>query len=275
MKKLVKYFVLVTTLLSLPMKANAQTSIKTSNEGISITSKLVGSTTYEHPYAGIEFTMGPEKTVYYAIHYDGNGEVQYGEIIRDADNFVLERVYLDGTYDEFTPPPLTKKQIQDFNEKYDPIQVKKRMLEEEKEMARKADKAYNDLIEKGLIKLTKGDNYTIYTYTKSDKEAFKLIPGADINYGNTVERDYDFNVENVKNKINAILNDNEIKIHLKVYLVPYQCEDFPEGIIEYKNFDKDKSQYELRILLLNNEIPMEEQFSIQFDKYLKEVKGYK
>lgn len=245
------------------------------NSGSNVTVKLKGYTSYVYPDMGREYNLGPENTIYYAIHYDGNDEVKYGEIIRQADNFVLERVYPDGAYDEFTPTPLTEKQKQDFINKYDPAQVKKRILEEEKEMARKVDKTYSDLIEKDLVKLTKGDNYIIYTYTKPDKEAFKLISGADINYGNTVERDYDFNVESIKSNIDKILKNNEIKIHLRIYLIPYQCKDFPEGIIQYRNFNKDKSEYELRILLLNNETSMEEQFNIQFNKYLKEVKRYK
>lgn len=300
MKKLVKYFVLVTILLSLPMKANAQTlkfvestsAINhagldetetdgnygkhiTNNGNPNIIVKFKGYTSYVYPYMGKEYAFGPEDTVYYTIHYDGNDEAKYGEIVRQADNFVLERVYPDGTYEDFTPPALTKKQKQDFNNKYDPVQVKKRMIEKEKETAIKVNKAYSDLIEKDIIRLTKGDNYTIYTYTKPDEEAFKLMPKSDINYDNTIEKNYDFNVEDVKNKINATLKDNKIKIHLEVYLVPYQCEDFPEGIIQYRNFNKDKDQYELRILLLNNKMPMEEQFKIQFNKYLKEAKRYK
>ena len=300
MKKLVKYFVLVTILLSLPMKANAQTlkfvestsainhvgldGIETdgnygkhitNNSKPSIIVKFKGYISYVYPYMGKEYAFGPEDTVYYAIYYDGNDEAKYGEIVRQADKFVLERVYPDGTYKDFTPPALTKKQKQDFNNKYDPVQIKKRMLEEEKEMAKMIDKTYSDLIEKDIARLTKRDNYTIYTYIKPNEEIFKLIPGADINYENVVERNYNFNVENVKNKIDKILKDANIKIPLRVSLIPYQCKDFPEGKIQYTMPKEDKNQYELHILLFNNEMPMEEQFKIQFNKYLKEVKRYK
>jgi hypothetical protein len=306
MKKLVKYFVLVTILLSLPMKANAQTlkfvestsainhvgpdGIETdgnygkhitNNSKPSIIVKFKGYISYVYPYMGKEYAFGPEDTVYYAIYYDGNDEAKYGEIVRQADKFVLERVYPDGTYEDFTPPALTKKQKQDFDNKYNPVQVKKRMLEEEKkvekEKASKVDKVYSDLIRKDLVKLTNGNNYTIYTYTKSCEEVFKQFSGffSDVNYGNTIERNYDFNVEDVKNKIDSILKNTNIKIPLKVSLVPYQCKDFPEGEIQYTMFKEDKNQYELHILLFNNEMPMEEQFKIQFNKYLKEVKRYK
>jgi len=260
--------VLISIAMLIPVFANDFPSIRV---------RFKGYTSYAYPYIGREYACGPEKTIYYAIYYDGNDEVKYGEIIRQADDFVLERVYPDGTYEDFTPPALTEKQKQDFNNNYDPVQVKKRMLEEEKKMEMEIDKTYSDLIRKNLVKLTNGNNYTIYTYTKPCEEVIGQFWGlfSDINYENVIERDYDFNVENVKNKINKILKENKIKIPLKVSLVPYQCKDFPEGEIQYTMFKEDKNQYELHILLFNNEMPMEEQFKIQFNKYLKEVKRYK
>jgi len=62
--------------------------------------------------------MGPERTVYYAICYNSEGQVEYGEIIREIDDFVLSRVYLDGTSEDFEPPQLTIQQIREFAEKY-------------------------------------------------------------------------------------------------------------------------------------------------------------
>jgi len=46
--------------------------------------------------------------------YNGTGKnsllcnMLYGEIIREIDDFVLSRVYLDGTSEDFEPPQLTK-----------------------------------------------------------------------------------------------------------------------------------------------------------------------
>ena len=92
------------------------------------------SISYVDPNTGKEHILGPEKTVYYAIHYDGTGKAKYGEIIRLADNFVLEKVYPDGTYVEFTPPPLTEQQKErTFIDKYDPKKVKEKIMEEGKE----------------------------------------------------------------------------------------------------------------------------------------------
>jgi len=39
--------------------------------------------------------------------YNSEGQVEYGEIIREIDDFVLSRVYLDGTSEDFEPPQLT------------------------------------------------------------------------------------------------------------------------------------------------------------------------
>jgi hypothetical protein len=242
-----------------------------------ISTQLKGYTSYVYPDMGKEHILGPEKTVYYAIHYDGNGKVEYGEIIRQADDFVLERVYPDGNYIEFTPPSLTEEQKQKFIDKYDPAKIKKRMAEEEKELAKKIDKRYADLIEDGLVKLTKGDNYIIYTYTRADKEVFRQFSGffEGVYYDNTIERNYDFNVDDVKDKIDNVLKNASIKIPLKVSIVPYQCQDLPEGEMQYTMFQEDNNQYELHILLFNNELSMEEQFNRQFKKYLQETKRVK
>jgi len=76
-----------------------------------ITAKLKSYTAYEYPYLMLEHVMGPERTVYYAICYNSEGQVEYGEIIREIDDFVLSRVYLDGTSEDFEPPQLTIQQI--------------------------------------------------------------------------------------------------------------------------------------------------------------------
>ncbi len=236
------------------------------------TLQMKESTYYVYPHQGKEHAFGPENTVYYAIHCDGNGQVVYGEIIRQADDFVLEKVYPDGRYTEFTPPSLTEEQKQAFMDKYDPAKAKEKILKKEKDIQKKIDKSYADLIDADLVKLIKGNNYIIYTYTKADKKVFDKFSGLfeGITSDNTVEKNYDFAVKDVRDKINIIVRSADIKIPLKISIVPYECKDFPEGIMQYTM--TDKGQYELHILLFNNKLPIEEQFNIQFEKYLQEVK---
>ena len=246
------------------------------NSNLDITVKLKEFVSYEYPHMGREHILGPEKTVYYAIYYGEDGKVEYGEIIRQADDFVLERVYPDGTYVEFTPPQLTEKQKQDFIDKYDPDKVKERILEEQKERERKSEEAYRMLIKEGFVIPAKGDNYVIDMYTKSDKEVLKRIVGTkEVNYGNTFEKEYDFNVETVRDSIIPILDKADLTIPLRVSIVPYQCEDYPQGVMGYSKYDTEKKQYEFHIVLFNNKTPMKEQFNTQFKEYLKEIKEFK
>ena len=239
-----------------------------------ISAQLRGYTSYVYPYAGQEHVLGPEKTVYYAIHYDGSGRVKYGEIIRLADDFVLEKVYPDGTFEEFTPPPLTEKQKKNFINKYDPEKVKEKILEREKEIAKKIDKQYENLIERNLVKLTKNNNYVICIYTKPDEEVLKHFSYyfEGVHHRNTIAKNYDFDVNIIREKIENILNKEDIPVPLKVSIVPYTCTDFPQGEMQYSVSDRN-SNYELHIILFNNEdVSMEEQFNIQFQRYLEEVK---
>ena len=110
------------------------------------------------------------------------------------------------------------------------------------------------------------------THIKADKKVFDKFSGLfeGITSDNTVEKNYDFAVKDVRDKINIIVRSADIKIPLKISIVPYECKDFPEGIMQYTM--TDKGQYELHILLFNNKLPIEEQFNIQFEKYLQEVK---
>lgn len=243
------------------------------NELSDISIQLRGYTSYVYPNAGKEHILGPEKTVYYAVYYDGSGKAKYGEIIRLADNFVLEKVYPDGTFIEFTPPPLTEQQKKTFIDKYDPEKVKEKMMEQEKEKAKKIDKRCENLIERNLVKLTQGDNYIIYTYSKPDEEVLKHFSYyfEGVNHSNTIAKDYDFDVNDVKEKIEDILKKKDIPVPLKVSIVPYACTDFPQGEMQYSVSDRN-SHYELHIILFNNEdVSMEEQFNIQFQRYLEEV----
>ena len=183
------------------------------------TLQMKESTYYVYPYEGKEHVFGPENTVYYAIHCDGNGQVVYGEIIRQADDFVLEKVYPDGSYTEFIPPTLTEEQKQAFMDEYDPAKAKERMLKKEKDIQKKIDKSYADLIDADLVQLIEGNNYIIYTYTKAYKKVFDKFSGLfeGITSDNTVEKNYGFDVKDVRDKINSIVRSADIKIPLKIF----------------------------------------------------------
>lgn len=259
-------------IVSVVLISMAMPSTVFADELKTVSLQMKESVSYVYPYDGKEHAFGPNLTVYYAIHYDGNGKVVYGEIIRQADDFVLEKVYPDGTSTKFTPPALTEKQKQTFMDKYDPEKNREKMLEETKNLQKKIDKSYADLIDADLVQLIKGNNYIIYTYTKADKKVFdkfsSLFEG--VTADNTVEKNYDFAIKDVRDKINITVRSAKGKIPLKVSIVPYENEDFPEGVMQYTM--TDKGQYELHILLFNNKLPIEEQFNIQFEKYLQEVK---
>lgn len=245
------------------------------NEIQNITTQLKGYTTYEYPYAGQEHILGPENTHYYAIYHNGNGEAQYGEVVRQADDFVVMKVYPDGKTEYFTAPELTEKQKEDFINQYDPIKVQQTMEEKEKEWAKGIAEQYSSLIDKNLIKLSKGENYLLYMYTEPKQEGFAQIKSifSDVTYGNTTENPYDYNVEKVRDTIVSIIDKQKLEIPLYISLIPYQCEDFPQGTIQYSRLENFENEYGLHILLFNNPtVSMEEQFHIQFEKYLHEVK---
>jgi len=248
------------------------------DSNITKTLTFKGGVSYEYPYMGREHIFGPENTVYYAIYYGENYEVTYGEIIRQADDFVLERVYPDGTYDTFTPPPLTEKQKQDFFDKYNPAKRKEKEAESQRKAIEDYQEAYKKLIEEGIVIPVKGDNYVIDMYTKPDEEVMRRIVGTreikygdkEVNYGNTVEKDFDFDVKTVRDSIIPILDNADLTVQLRVSIVPYQCEDFPQGVM-----GRAKAEEGMHIVLFNDKTPMKKQFEIQFKEYLKYLQEIK
>lgn len=256
--------------------ANYDSSIQFyTKDGLNVTSRLLSYTSYEYPYMGSEYITGPEKTVYYAIYYDGNGEPIYGESIREADDFVLMRVYPDGTTMEFTAPELTEKQKQDFIDKYDPKKVKERIAEEEKRMKREYNDMFQDLEDSGLLNIYKGSNFLIYRYTRPDERVFSSIISSfsEINYGNDIKENfYASDIEKVEKKIISKLEDADLLVPLKIFIAPYKCEDFPQGGMQYRNFDEYGGITGIEMILFNNSTNLEEQFEIQFEEYIQEAK---
>lgn len=83
---------------------------------------ILKHSTTTFPYAGQEFSRGPERTLNIKTTYDSNNNVLYVEVIREADDYIIYRKYPDGKEEYFLPAPaLTQKQIDDFNDKYAPV----------------------------------------------------------------------------------------------------------------------------------------------------------
>ena len=282
------------------MKANAATETRdegvtetrdegvteTRDEGVTVTSKLVGTESYYYPYEGREYEMGPERATYFKIYKDADGNPLYGDIIRIADDKTLERVYPDGSYEDYTVPALTKKQKDAFNDEYDPVKIKEReeakRKKEEKELAKKKRKDFEYLVKENILTIQSGDNYILHTYWKPDKTIMRRM-SSDINYGNTKENPYlnKKNITSLKKKITKTLKSHDLSVPIKVSIVPYTNTDFSKGLIEYekikefkecKNFKKFNSKNGLHIVLFNNpKVSMEKQFEVQFKAYFKEL----
>lgn len=241
------------------------------NEVITITKK--GHKEYMYPHEGREFSIGPEKAHYYVLHFDGDGEPLYGEVVRIADDFVLMRVYPDETTEEFTPPPLTKEQIEKFDKKYNPVEVEKEINKEEKKWVKKLEDEYRSLVGKNYIKQIKGDNYWVFLYTEASKENLKHLSSvfSEVNYSNTYARPYNFSTKKARNHIVSKLKKANLTIPLQVSVVPFRCDQYPEGLIQYRTID---GQDVIQILVFHSRtVSAEKQFDIQFKKYLQAAKA--
>lgn len=110
--------------------------------------KLQGTETCAYPYLGKEVEMGAEKTIYIKYYYDANNVLLHTDIVRLADDFVLQKMYPDGKVEKFNEPSLSKEVIEKFNEKYDPKKIidrekdsQEQAMEKAKEVAQKANAA--------------------------------------------------------------------------------------------------------------------------------------
>lgn len=281
MKKLITYFILVTLLLSFPAKANAQIALEANNDEVTITKKFVGSASFYYPCDGREYIIGPEKTTYYKIYFDANGEFLYGDIIRLADDEILTRVYPDGSYEDYIVPDLTQEQKNAFNDKYNPLKVKERLEAEHKEnqekRAEKLSENYKSLIKEDLLTAQAGDNYILYMYWKPDARAFQNILSitTDINYVNTVENPIvnPKYIKSLKKKIISKLESYDLSIPIRISIVPYANTEYPQGLMNYDEYNESTGEYSLHIVLFNNaKMSMSKQFDVQFKNYLKELK---
>ena len=61
-----------------------------------VTIKQTKSITYRYPNQGIEHLQGPYYTFYTAIYTDHENGETFADIIREADGFVLKRIYPNG-----------------------------------------------------------------------------------------------------------------------------------------------------------------------------------
>ena len=174
-------------------------------------------------------------------------------------------------------PTLTKKQKAAFNDKYDPVKIKKReearKKKEEKEWTKKKRKDFEYLVKENILTIQSGDNYILYTYWKPDKTIMRNM-SSDINHGNTKENPYSNkkNITSLKKKITKTLKSHDLSVPIKVSIVPYANADFSNGLITYDEFKKFNGEYGRHIVLFNNsKVSMKKQFEIQFNAYLKEL----
>lgn len=276
MKKFISCLFLTVLLIGVTStKVNAQTTENISNYNLALKHYI----TYDYPYWGIEYKTGPEKTVYYAIHYDGNGNVLYGEAIRDADDFVMMKVYPDGSYEEYEAPKLTSAQIKAFNDKYNPKKVAEKIEKEKAELLKLSKQKLNDVIKAGNVEVTHKKNYWVYLYHEGNDQTLATLTSflPELYYGNTHVNPYpsDFDVKGFRDKILKRIKKIDRPVPIKVIITPFQCDEYNEGLLHFCDFiEKDNKKAGYAIVLFNNSsVSLEKQFEIQLKNYIEEVKN--
>lgn len=233
--------------------------------GDKITVEKKGYKQYVYPDDGQEFIKGPEKACYYIIYYDGQGNALYTEVIRLADNFILKRIYPNGKTEEFTPPKLTDKQINEFNKKYAPEELKKKTKQEVQDLLKQVEQEYASLKKRNLVKEYKGKNYCVLLLTKANSENKNYIIGnfLNINSSNIKERGYSFDTTAARKYIVSRLEKANLSTPIQVYIVPFRSNKYPNGLTQYRNVNGKKM---IQILLFHNVTSVQKQFDIQFSK---------
>lgn len=112
-KRVVAFLSILVICLIVNTSVFASIGVKAEN-GLTVDVKFKGYTIYNYPYLGLEHIMGPERTYYHAFHFNENNESICAELIREADDFVLCRIYPDFSFDVFEKPELTEEQKENF-----------------------------------------------------------------------------------------------------------------------------------------------------------------
>lgn len=228
------------------------------------------------PYAGQEFQRGPEMTLEIKFTYAGNNNLLYVEIIRGADDYVVYRQYPDGREEYFLPAPaLTKKQIDDFNDKYDPIKQQERREKETANIIKNSlDKRAafrNELIKNKGLTVTEGSNFSIDNYLTPSLDLLYMVrdsAAADY-FGmlDVTEKTFFEDTSKSVQKMSDLLKNMTFKKSLKVIIIPYECEKNLSGVFIPDITVDDDSAYQM--ILFNNKMSLEEQFKVQLEEFKK------
>lgn len=254
---------------------------------------LVGSETYEYPYLGKERQIGAEKTTFLKHYYDGNGKFLYTEVIREADNSVLQKITPDGKIEKYSVPAVSKENINKFNEKYDLERIRKEMTEQKKigdedtkKQREAADKSTTEIISSTTSKpFTNNANSQVtikppveskhkmvqnYSIRKANpsQELLSFFVGEtfrDVNYNNVTEKPLGDITTQIMEINNRLLKEN-MPIKLIVTFMPYSCDELPNGYVYRRRYE---NAYE--ILLFNNKKSFIDQFNALFQNYLSQI----
>ncbi len=290
-KKLVMLSIITCTILNLSTVSAFADNV--SNQNVFITSssnnesdvKLTNCTpqwtmteqsTFEYPYMGKERALGPEKYTYLKHTYDPKWNFLYTEVIREADETVLERDYSNGTSEKFYVSPVSSENAKKFNDQYDPELIAK-AIKGKTEQINKNYQEQKNRIKQGTTFLVSSEdnsktvhNYSIISVSPS-KDIISYLTfksGADLNYRNLIEQplaDVSSQVEQIRNK----LSQENTPVKLVVTFVPYNCADYPSGYF----YHASPEEY-FEIVIFNNGASFFDQFNTQFENYKTEYPYY-
>ena len=231
---------------------------------------------FAYPDQGRERELGPEKYTYLKYTYDAKYKFLYTEVIREADEAILQKIYPDGTIENFTVGNVSSEDSKKFNDKYDPILIAK-AVEEKTEQMNNDYQEVKDKINQGIIISVSSEdndkivhNYSIRAVSPSQDiiSYLSLKTGADLNYKNLVEKP----LESISSQVGQIrnkLSQENTPVKLVVTLVPYTCADYPSGY-----FFHASPENSFEIVIFNNGTSFIDQFNAQFENYKKEYKYY-
>jgi hypothetical protein len=237
---------------------------------------MVEQSTFGYPDQGRQLELGPEKYTYLKYTYDAKNKFLYTEVIREADGALLQRIYPNGTVENFPVGPVSSEDAKKFNDQYNPELIAK-AVEEKTNQENKAYQEQKDRINQGtIISISSEDNdKTIHNYSiravSSSKDIISYLSletGTDLNYKNLVEKP----LENVNSQVEQIrnrLSQENIPVKLIVTFLPYSCTDYPNGYFLHLSLENS-----FEIIIFNNDTSFVDQFDTQFEEYKKEYKYY-
>lgn len=290
-KKLVMLSIITCTILNLSTVSAFASSVD--NQSVLITSysnnesdvkwangtpqwTMTEQSTFAYPYMGKERELGPEKYTYLKHTYDPKWNFLYTEVIREADETVLERDYPDGTSEKFDVGPVSSENTKRFNDQYDPALIAKAIKEKTEQINKNYQEQINRINQGTTFLVSSDDNSkTVHNYSIRSVSPSKdiisyltLKTGADLNYINLVEKplgSVSSQVDQIRNK----LSQQNTPVKLVVTLLPYTCADYLSGYF----YHASPEEY-FEIVIFNNGTSFVDQFNAQFEKYKTEYPYY-